>query len=105
MICNIEFQFQFLNIKMVKFLKRFATLVVVPHFEALFCELNPVQENGRQVDLKVSRVNWHFLFCLLTFLFAAIDGNLGLHFEATHSLSLESLLISPYIINHQMFPK
>ncbi len=95
---------------MTQLIKNIASSTVVPHFNALFHQLDPVQQN-KSSSSKISsasqnhkyKISFHFLFCFVFFNFICLDINLGLHYEANGSC-WNLLTTSQYILMRQMFP-
>jgi len=95
---------------MAKFLLNLATAVLIPHFDALFRQLDPIQEDESFKNIpKLSKfvLNRQFALCFLNLAFTFVNGNFVLHYLSAgyrESWSLESLMSNPNLLIHQMFP-
>ncbi len=94
---------------MTQLIKNLASVTVVPHFNALFHQLDPVQKKEPSINFssssqkQSSQISGHFLFCFIFFNLIVLDVNLGLHYEATGNC-WRLLTTSQYILMRQMFP-
>src|SRR5690625_2794226 len=86
-----------------KILEKFATSILIPHFNAFARQLNPIQPHEQLNNQKASQINEHFLFSFLNFITIFIYGNLALEYESTGTINWWGLPQSPYILMHQMY--
>src|SRR5699024_8394446 len=83
--------------------KRLASSIIIPHFNAFFQQLNPVQAAEQGSQQNISKINGHFLFSFINFAIISIYGNLALEYESTGTIDWRNLPQSPYILMHQTF--
>jgi len=92
----------------LKFGEKLLVALFVPHFNALFKLLDPVNsEQYTGVKKPTSGVNVQFAYCAWIFSFMFFTGNFVMYVISPeyNQWTLESFKSNPYILLHQMFPR